>query len=66
MKYRIKELRESAGMSQSQLSKASGVARATIWRLETGEDEITTTKTLTKIAEALRVPVDELFLAAEV
>lgn len=66
MKYRIRELRESLEMTQSELAEKSGVARATIWRLETGDDEITTTKTLAKIAMALGVPVAALFCAAEV
>ena len=66
MKYRIRELRESIGMSQTELSRKSGVTRATIWKLESGDDEITTTRTLTKIADALSVPVDELFLIAKV
>lgn len=63
MKYKIRELRESIGMTQTELSKKSGITRTTIWKLENGDDEITTTKTLVKIAEALNVSVDELFLA---
>lgn len=63
MKYRIRELRESIGMTQTELSEKSGVTRTTIWKLENGDDEITTTKTLIKIAEALNVSVDKLFLA---
>ena len=61
MGYRIKAVREKIGMSQTQLSKKSGISRATIWMLESGEDKITTTKTLSKIAEALNVTIDELF-----
>lgn len=66
MGYRIKEIREQKGMSQSELSDKSGVTRATIWKLETGEDEVTTSKTLLKIAEALGVTVGDLFLDHEV
>ena len=62
MGYRIRELRESKGISQNELSEKSGVTRATLWRLETGEAEVTTTQTLTKIADALGVDVTELFL----
>lgn len=62
MGYRIKELREERGMTQTELAEKAGVARATIWKLETGEDEITTTKTLIRIAEALGVGVNDLFL----
>lgn len=62
MGYRIREIRETRGMSQSELAEKTGLTRATIWRLETGEEETTTTKTLLKIAEALGVTVAELFL----
>lgn len=66
MGYRIKEIRERKGMSQSELSDKSGVTRATIWKLETGENEVTTSKTLLKIADALGVTIGELFLDHEV
>ena len=66
MKYRIVELRKSRGMSQVELCEKAGLTRATIWRLETGEAENTTTQTLTKIADALGVPIDELFLPPDV
>ncbi len=62
MGYRIREIREMKGMSQSELAEKTGITRATIWRLETGAEETTTTKTLLKIAEALGVSVGELFL----
>ncbi len=61
MRYRIKEIREKTGMSQTELADKAGVTRATIWKLETGEDEVTTTRTLLKIAEALEVDAKELF-----
>lgn len=66
MGYRIKEIRERKGMSQSELCERSGITRATIWKLETGEDEVTTSKTLVKIADALGVTIGELFLQPEV
>ena len=66
MGYRIKEIRESKGISQTELSQRSGITRTTIWKLETGEDEVTTTTTLKAIAEALEVSVADLFLAPEV
>ncbi len=66
MGYRIKEIRERKGMSQSELSDKAGVTRATIWKLETGENEVTTSKTLLKIADALGVTIGELFLDHEV
>lgn len=61
MDYRIKELREERNMTQVELAQKSGVCRATIWALETGESKVTTTKTLGKIAEALNVGFDSLF-----
>ena len=61
MGYRIREIREKCGMTQMQLSEKSGVSRATICALESGCEKVTTTKTLSKIADAMNVTVDELF-----
>ena len=61
MKYKIREIRESKGLSQTELAEKSGVTRATIWKLENGSEEVTTTKTLFKIADALQVDANELF-----
>ena len=66
MGYRIREIRESKGMTQAELCDKSGITRATIWKLETGENEVTTSRTLLKIAEALGVTVGELFLPPQV
>ena len=63
MKYRIRELREEKGITQEELSRKSGVCRATIWALECGENKITTTKTLYNIASALGVDMEALFCA---
>ena len=65
MKYRIRELREEKGITQEELSRKSGVSRATIWALECGENKITTTKTLYNIASALNVDMEALFYAVE-
>ena len=62
MGYRIREIREKLGMTQVELAKKSGVSRTTIYGLETGAEKITTTKTLNKLACALGVSVDEIFL----
>lgn len=61
LKIRVKEVREEVGMSQTDLSKKSGISRATIWALETGKQLDTTVTTLTSIADALGVGVDALF-----
>ena len=64
--YRIREIRESLGMSQAELCEKTGITRTTIWKLETGEDEVTTSRTLVRIADALGVTVGELFLPSKV
>ncbi|WP_269477794.1 helix-turn-helix transcriptional regulator [Hominibacterium faecale] len=56
----VKTIREEKGLSQLQLSELSGVGRITICRLETGKLEETTVGTLTKLANALDVKVDDL------
>lgn len=63
MVFRIREIRETKGVSQLELSEKSGVTRATLWRLESEDGCEATTLTLTKIANALGVSVSELFLA---
>ena len=57
----IAEARKRRGMSQDALSKKSGVSRATIARLESGEDFDVMASTLLKIAKALGTTVDKLF-----
>lgn len=57
---RVRELRKERGMSQSELAKKAGVALMTISRLERGE-HAPNTKTLGQVAEALEVPVWELW-----
>lgn len=66
MGFRIKDVRESKGMTQTELAEKSGVSRATIWKLETDADAITMTNTLQQLARALDVTVDELFLDEKV
>ena len=62
MEYKIRECREKAGLSQEQLSEKSGVSRAIISGLESGSIAVTTTKTLSKLAEAMGVKVSDIFL----
>ncbi len=61
MGYKIKEVRETQGITQEELAKKSGVSRGTIAALENGNAEHTTTKTLSKIAQALGVPISKIF-----
>ena len=62
MKFAVKEVRESKGISQEKLAEISEVSRATISKLETNTTDVCSSLTLTKIAEALNVPVSSLFV----
>lgn len=61
MGFKIRKCREEAGMTQEQLSKRSGVSRATISGLESGRIKVTSTGTLLKIADAIGKEVGDLF-----
>ena len=63
MGYKIKTIRERNKMSQLELARKSGVSRTTIWGLENGGKNVTTTKTLEKIACALGVTIDDILAA---
>lgn len=62
MGYRIKEVREAKKISQEELSLKSGVSRGTISGLENGTTRTVMMSTLTKIAKALEVTIDQIFL----
>lgn len=61
MKYAVEAVRKSIGLTQEELARKSGISRATICALESGERYITTTKTLEKLAEAMDTKVEALF-----
>jgi transcriptional regulator with XRE-family HTH domain len=61
MKNRLREIRKKQRYSQQLLAKESGVSRATITGIETGRSQNTTSDTLTKLANVLGVPVQEIF-----
>ena len=61
MKNRIKEERHQQGISQGALSKASGIAKENISRIETGAISNPTIWTCLRLAEALQVSVGNLF-----
>ena len=61
LKYRLRELRKAKGMTQEELSDKSGITRTTIWKLETGDEEVSTTKTLLSLAKALECSVGDFF-----
>ena len=58
---KIKDARQAKGMTQEELSIASGVSRATIIGLENGKITNTKTETLRKLASALNITMDVLF-----
>lgn len=63
MGYKIKEVRESLGMTQEELAEKSGVSRGTISALENNSQKTTSTKTLLKLARALGKSIDDIFFA---
>jgi transcriptional regulator with XRE-family HTH domain len=56
----IKKYQQKLGISQNRLSKIADVAYNTIIKIELGGSQNPTIDTLTKIAKALDVSVDEL------
>lgn len=58
---KLKHFREERKMTQTELSKKSGVSRTIISLLENQKEIITTTGTLKKIANALDCKVSEIF-----
>lgn len=58
---KIRETRIAKGMSQKELSRLSGVSRATIIGLERGDVSNTKMDTLRKIADSLGLTLDEIF-----
>lgn len=62
MQYRIKKYREEMKISQVELANRSKVSRGIISGLESGAITVTTTETLSKIADALGKKVSDIFL----
>lgn len=60
---RIMELRQAQGWTQERLANESGVGLRTIQRLEAGQDA--SLETLSLVADALHVPVRDLFTTIE-
>jgi DNA-binding XRE family transcriptional regulator len=61
---KIAELRDQKGLSQQELAKLMGTSQQAISRIESGEYEGFTLKTLEKIAEATGMRVKIEFVAA--
>ena len=62
MGNRLQEIRESKGLSISELSRKADVSRQTIYSLEAEEVEKTNLQTLKKLADALDVRVTDFFI----
>ena len=63
---KLREIREAKGMTQEQLSEISDVSRTTIVSLERNTADVVKTDTLTKLADALKTPVNEIFFTQNV
>jgi len=56
----IRRYRKKLGLSQDKLSKLAEVAYNTIIKIESGENKNPTLDTLKKIAEALKININDL------
>ena len=59
---KVKERRESLGMTQEELSAISGVSRTMISKLETNQKVDCKLSTLIALSKALGKPISEIFL----
>ena len=59
--FRLRELLEEVGISQSELSRQSGVSFATINRMCTNATKQVSLTVLDQLCNTLRVPVGDLF-----
>lgn len=59
---KLKEARESKGITQEQLAKLSGISRITISKLEAGQQNDIKLKTMKAIGKALNMPIEVIFL----
>lgn len=57
---RVRELRERAGLTTTQLADRLNMERTTVYKWESGENR-PTVDTLLRLAEFFRCPVDDLF-----
>ena len=62
IKNRLKELRESSGMSQEELARKSGISRTTLSKIENNEEVNVNTRTIAKLADVFNVKPSEIFL----
>ena len=56
----IKKLRKEHHLSQEELAKKAGITYSTLIKIESGQNKNPTLETLTKIANAFKIKIDEL------
>lgn len=61
MGNKVRDFRKRMKMTQSELSKKSGVSRGTICAIESGKAKSTTSRVLIAIANALGTTVESIF-----
>jgi transcriptional regulator with XRE-family HTH domain len=61
---RIREAREEAGLSARRLEEACGLDHSFISKLEKGKYQSVSTKSLTALANALDLPIEDLYAMA--
>lgn len=59
--YKIKDMRRKIGLSQGELSKRSGIARATISKLENGSEVDIRISTILALSKVLKCSPSKLF-----
>lgn len=57
---KVKKLREKLGLSQEKLARLADVSNNTVINIESGKQKNPTVETISKIAKALNVPIEEL------
>lgn len=62
VRLRVRELRESAGMTQTELGERAGIRRATVADIEAGRTQGIDFKTLARLADALDVNASYLIV----
>ena len=58
----LKQIREQRGMGVAELARKSGLARQTIYNIESDPQRVVDSKTMEALALALRVKVNKIFL----
>ena len=61
MPYKVKEMRESRKMTQTELCEQANISRQTLSDLESGKEVNTTITTLRRLADVLNCKIYDLF-----